>query len=115
MHLYTSDERYACFQLYGTCRRVRSAPKATKYKMKKKNCPQWESSPQPCDLKTDALPTALTGLAESCAISITFIHTYTSDTNVYNGKLSRMMTSSVFCLVNVMFCATYLNTSILHE
>ena len=86
-----------------------------KIQNEKKNCPQWESSPQPCDLKTDALPTALTGLAESCAISIAFIHTYTSDNIVYNGKLSRMMTSSVFCLVNVMFCATYLNTSILHE
>ena len=46
MHLYTSGERHAWFHLHGTSRPVRSASKATKYKMKN-SCPQWDSNPQP--------------------------------------------------------------------
>ena len=36
--------------------------------------------PQPWYLKSDVLPTELTGLDKSCTIYITFIHTCTSDT-----------------------------------
>ena len=65
MYLYTSDGRRAWFHLYGTSRPARSASKATKYKMKNP-CQQWDSNPQPWDSKSDALPTKLAGLVESC-------------------------------------------------
>ena len=65
MHLYTSNERHAWFHLHGNSRPARSASKATKYKMKK-SCPQWNSNPQPWDLKSDALPTEIAGLVECC-------------------------------------------------
>ena len=67
LHLYTSDERYAWFHLYGTSRPARSALKATEYKMKK-ILPTVDSNPQPWDLKSDALPTELLGLDEICTI-----------------------------------------------
>ena len=41
--------------------------KATKNEVKN-SCPQWDSNPQPQDLKYDALPAELTGLDESCTI-----------------------------------------------
>ena len=61
LHLYTSDECHAWFHLYGTSRPARSASKAKKCKMKNV-CSQWDSNPQPWGLKSDALPTELTGL-----------------------------------------------------
>ena len=61
LHLYTSDECYAWFHLYGTSRPARGASKAKKCKIKN-SCSHWDSNPQPLDLKSDALPTELTGL-----------------------------------------------------
>ena len=45
---------------------------------------------------------------ESCPIQVTFIHTCTSDNNVYIGISSRMMKYIVFCLVHVLHCVTYI-------
>ena len=61
MHLYTSNERHACFHLYGASRPARSASKATQSKIKI-SCPQWDSTQQPWNLKSDALPFELTSL-----------------------------------------------------
>ena len=49
------------FILYGTSRSARSASKAKKFKMKN-SYSQWETDTQTWDLKSDALPTKLTGL-----------------------------------------------------
>ena len=65
MHIYNSDGRHAWFHLYGTKRPVRSTSEAKKYKMKN-SCPEWDSNPQPWDLKSDALPTELAGLVVRC-------------------------------------------------
>ena len=84
MHLYTFDERHAWFHLYVTSRPARSASKATKSKMKN-SCLRWDSNPQPRYLKSNALPIELNGLDESCTIQMIFLHTCTSNTNVYIG------------------------------
>ena len=70
----------------------------------KKSCPQWDSNPQPQDLKTGALPTELAGLVKSFPFKWP---NCTSYTNAY--ICLRMMKESVVCLVNVLFCVTYLN------
>ena len=63
MHLhnvYTLDERHAWFHLYGASRPARSASEATKYKMRNTcTCQEWDSNPQPWDLKSDVLPVEL--------------------------------------------------------
>ena len=75
MHLFTSDGRHAWFHLHGTSRPARSALEATKYKMKN-SCPQWDSNPQPLDLKSDALPTELAGLGNAVHLNglITYMY-----------------------------------------
>ena len=60
MHLYTSDEYHTWFYLYGTSRPARSASKSKKCKMKNP-CSQWDSNPRLWGLKSDTLPTELTG------------------------------------------------------
>ena len=55
----------SAYSFNGTSRPARSASGATKYKMKNSR-PQWDSNPQPSDLKSDALPTELAGLGECC-------------------------------------------------
>ena len=42
-------------------------------------------------------------------IYMTVLHTCTPETNVYIVISTRMVKESVFCLVNVLFCATYWN------
>ena len=47
-----------------------------------------------------------TGFDESCAIWMTSIHTFSSDTNVYIGISSMMMKKNVVSFVHVLFCVT---------
>ena len=60
MHLCTSDGRHAWFHLY-------LARRPAIYQMKN-SCPQWDPNQQPWDVKSDALPTELAGLVESCLL-----------------------------------------------
>ena len=61
----------------------------------KNSCSQWGSNPQPSDLRSDALPTELTGIR--CKLY------YLNDLCVYMYFLtcSRMMKLIIFCLVKI--------------
>ena len=105
--MYTSDGRHAWFHLHGTIRPARSASEATKYKMKN-SCPQWDSNPQPSDLKSDALPTELAGFVECCPFKWTHYIMYSRYQCIHYYKYENDKEQRI-CLVNVLFCVTYWN------
>ena len=72
-------------------------------------CPQWDSNRQPFDSKSDALPTELAGLGECYPFKSPYHIHVLPITNVYIIISTRMTKDSVFCLVNVLFCVTYMN------
>ena len=87
--------------------------KSNKIQMKN-SCPQWDSNPQPSDLESDALPTELcclcwklyylNGLCIYMYFRYKCIHWYKFENDVKH-----------ICLVNVLFCVTYLNISIWYK
>ena len=46
------------------------------------------------------------GFDESRSIKVAFIHTCTSNTNIYVGISSRKIKWSVFCLAHLLYCVT---------
>ena len=111
MHVYTSDECHAWFHLYEASRPARSASKATKYKMKN-SCQSRTRTDNPEIWSLVLYQLSYTDFVESCIINLTFKPSCPSDTNLYIDISSRMMKENVFCLVNVLFCVTYWNISI---
>ena len=108
MQLYTSDERHAWLYLYGTSPPGRSASKATKSKLKK-SCPKWDTNPQYWNMKSDTLPTELTGLRLKLSyLKDLYTHKYFRYQRTYwykpeNDEVERI------CLAHVLFCFKYWN------
>ena len=107
---------HAWFHLYGTSQPARSSSKAIKCKIKN-SCPQWDSNPQPWELKSNALTTdELIRLWWKICLNrlYTNINFWYQCIHVYIRINSRIIWSP-FCLVDVLFCVSYWTIDILYK